>query len=758
MITDDNIQVKDNKRLLLGDAGATDSYIEFNGTNLRFYDSALGAVKTLSQISGATSPTIDDAYNNDSGERTVVVDAGDISFDLNDATSDYKVVIDNITTGTITAALVVASTGAGSVITDAIDLTDAAIVNAISIGANTIKGTTAVIDFTNFDVAANGNVTVGGNLSVTGTYNVNAIAASTVDGGLTLNGNGAGGVDIGSTSTGGITLGAASTLASGKSLTIVGTEGSNMLNLNAGDARILDGSLAITDDDDAVGLALTNNTITTASLMTIDSTSLTTGKGLAMTANGVTSGSMIYLESTAAGFTGKYLHCYDGAADDFSVGLYGATIIAGNAAGTDALTITAGDLGLASGHIDLDAGKIEVDCATDLTSYIKRNQAVTTGPVMEIEATATGDDYPCLLLDQKATGAIDTLQITTDATGAGVHVTSSVVSAVGVKIDVADSATGRAVYADLGPWLGSVGQGALEIVSDSAATVTAGMMMRLNQQGTGQHASAIDGSVIYVADEATAPGAGTSYAVTIKATNIEALHVDVGRVVLDEGVDIIDSGTLRLGTGNDLSITSNGTNVHATNTGTFTIGDGGTTNYANFAANTGKLTFVGTARVTQKEFVGAGEFMSHTGSPALTQVGTGLVFGWALDAAADESITALWRVPQDWDSSTAITAKVFWAANAVAGDAIFDLATIGLVSSESVNVAGNVDSVTMTTDGTAYDLNITSALTIAAVELAAGDMMAINLNRDANNAADTLAADALILGVEFTYTSNALGS
>lgn len=756
MITNDHIQLKDNKQLRLGDSGATDAYLEFNGTNLRFYDSALGSVKTLSQLVAASNPGIDDVYNN--GARTVTVDAGNIVFNLTDATNDYYLTIDNTSTGTITTGLKIDSSGAGAILTTALDVSAGAIVNAISVGGNTILGTTASIDFTNFDVDGSGNLTIAGNLSVSGTWSVNAIAAAAAAGTLTLNGDTTGGVNIGSTSTGAITLGAAVNVAASKVLTITGVEGSNVFDITAGDARILDGSLAITDDDDAAALVITNNTITTGSLFTVDSTSLTTGKGLAMTANAVTSGSMIYLETSAGGFTGKYIQLYNGTADDFSIVTNGKTTIKGSAAGTDALVLDAGDIQLTSGYIDIDAGKIEVDCATDLTSYFKRNQGVTTGPVVEIEATHTGDDNPCLLLDQNATGAIDALQITIDGTGAGVHVTGGHANSVGIKLDVLDSQTGRVIYGDLGPWLGTVNQGALELVTDSAATIPAGQIIRVNQQGTGQHASAISGTCLWMTDAATAPGAGTSYALFIDAINIEAIKVPRGRCFLDEGINVADTGTIRLGDGEDFSLRSDGTNNHCAITGTLTIGDGGITNYTQFAANTGKLSFIGTARVTKKDFIHAGEFASHTGSPALTQVGTGIAYGWALDPASDESIYAYWQIPEDWDSSTAMTAKIKWCANATANDAVFDLATLPLVESESVNAAGNVDSVTDTTDGTAWDLNITAAMTIAAAELAAGDMVVMRVNRDADNVADTLTVDAIILGVEITYTSNALGS
>lgn len=50
----------DSQNLTLGASGATDSYIQFDGTNLLFYDSALGGTRTLTQLagSGLSNPTV----------------------------------------------------------------------------------------------------------------------------------------------------------------------------------------------------------------------------------------------------------------------------------------------------------------------------------------------------------------------------------------------------------------------------------------------------------------------------------------------------------------------------------------------------------------------------------------------------------------------------------------------------------------------------------------------------------------------------
>ena len=87
----------------------------------------------------------------------------------------------------------------------------------------------------------------------------------------------------------------------------------------------------------------------------------TTGGTIAhISGTSVTDGTVLSLEATEATLTtGLYLQCYDGAANDFSVGRYGATVIAGSASGTASLTQTAGDHVLVAGNLTLTNGYIK---------------------------------------------------------------------------------------------------------------------------------------------------------------------------------------------------------------------------------------------------------------------------------------------------------------------------------------------------------------------------------------------------------------
>lgn len=91
----------------------------------------------------------------------------------------------------------------------AIDATDTDIVAALSVGANSILGTTGVIDYTHFDVNADGDVECV-DLTASGTATLSNIALSSVapaSGDLTINAaTGSNSITIGNLSTAGITI------------------------------------------------------------------------------------------------------------------------------------------------------------------------------------------------------------------------------------------------------------------------------------------------------------------------------------------------------------------------------------------------------------------------------------------------------------------------------------------------------------------------------------------------------------------------
>ena len=86
----------------------------------------------------------------------------------------------------------------------------------------------------------------------------------------------------------------------------------------------------------------------------------TTAKGISVTMDALTKGDMLYLDNGGGTMDadGTFINCNDDNASKFKVGLNGLTTIAGDASGTDALVLTAGDILVSSGHIDMTVGDL----------------------------------------------------------------------------------------------------------------------------------------------------------------------------------------------------------------------------------------------------------------------------------------------------------------------------------------------------------------------------------------------------------------
>lgn len=120
------------------------------------------------------------------------------------------------------------------------------------------------------------------------------------------------------------------------------------------------------------------------------SAALAAGKAVYISAAAMTTGTALYIAATEATLTtGKYIECYDGAANDFSVGKYGATVIAGNATGTDALTLTAGDITLTNGDITLTDGDIILTANSSIISFT--GTGANGGVLTNLKNSATSD-------------------------------------------------------------------------------------------------------------------------------------------------------------------------------------------------------------------------------------------------------------------------------------------------------------------------------------------------------------------------------
>ncbi|MFA5945742.1 MAG: hypothetical protein WC802_02425 [Patescibacteria group bacterium] len=173
--------------------------------------------------------------------------------------------------------------------TDAIDASDSTIVNAMNVGANVILGTGAAIDFSNFDVATSGGITVAaaqgldtngagalaiGNVNATSVSLCGSVACDTID---IANSSDADTINIATDNTAGDNI----TIGNNNGVTFVSTYGSGVVvagytsldlnNVSGGHTTNIGGSGAV-DGADVINIA-TNGT--TADVITIGNANAT---------------------------------------------------------------------------------------------------------------------------------------------------------------------------------------------------------------------------------------------------------------------------------------------------------------------------------------------------------------------------------------------------------------------------------------------------------------------------------------------------
>lgn len=163
------------------------------------------------------------------------------------------------------------------------------------------------------------------------------------------------------------------------------------------------------------------------------------------------------------------------------------------------------------------------------------------------------------------------------------------------------------------------------------------------------------------------------------------------------------------------------------------------------------------ATVTQQLEPGAAQFLA-TSFPALVKNGTNFpAIGLAYDAAADEA--AFWElravnygsgnvtVAVDWYADTASTGDVIWGVQLAAITTDTDTQDVETKSLATANT------VTDTHLGTTGQRVHRASVTVSNLDsLAANDDVWVRLYRDADAGGDTLAGDAIVVGVTVSYS------
>jgi hypothetical protein len=128
------------------------------------------------------------------------------------------------------------------------------------------------------------------------------------------------------------------------------------------------------------------------------------------------------------------------------------------------------------------------------------------------------------------------------------------------------------------------------------------------------------------------------------------------------------------------------------------------------------------------------------------------------DQAADEFAQFMFPMPKSWNEGT-VTAQFLWKADSgtAAQSVVWAIQAVALSDDDAIDAAfGTAQSVTdaVTALGDLMQSAFTSALTIAGTP-AEGDLVVFQVFRDADNVADTLAADARLIGIRLNFTTNA---
>ena len=127
------------------------------------------------------------------------------------------------------------------------------------------------------------------------------------------------------------------------------------------------------------------------------------------------------------------------------------------------------------------------------------------------------------------------------------------------------------------------------------------------------------------------------------------------------------------------------------------------------------------------------------------------------DAAADEIMHWTLRMPGDYASGPVLKLQ-YKMASATTGDVIIQAALMAVsdgdaadVDTDSYDTANS--SATTTVPGTAGYLDEISITLTTADSVAAGDWVALKVNRDADNASDTAAGDLELISATLQYTT-----
>jgi hypothetical protein len=126
------------------------------------------------------------------------------------------------------------------------------------------------------------------------------------------------------------------------------------------------------------------------------------------------------------------------------------------------------------------------------------------------------------------------------------------------------------------------------------------------------------------------------------------------------------------------------------------------------------------------------------------------------DQSTEEHVQFTIPMPRNYNNGT-ITARFYWLASSSSGDVVWSLAGTAFDDDDPIDASFGTEQTTTSTMTATNDVNVsdfTTAMTLAGTP-ADGAMLQFQVSRNAGAGGDTLAADAKLFAIVFTYTLDA---
>jgi len=190
------------------------------------------------------------------------------------------------------------------------------------------------------------------------------------------------------------------------------------------------------------------------------------------------------------------------------------------------------------------------------------------------------------------------------------------------------------------------------------------------------------------------------------------------------------------------------------------VGDGGTTNYAQFATD-GEITLHGTARIKRTRWIGAAGIKA-TGTNPASWILQGIAGAWQFaDAieASQETVSGTFKIPNDMDVTVAPEFNIGWSADGISpGNVRWNFEYLWITGNEDTTAVAQESLELASTASSTSNGLIVACVTGIDAPGATDKAMFWRITRESGDALDTIADTVELHGNFMEYTSNSLGS